>query len=125
MLESMGAFRGMYDVGTSMRAEISAHHSENAVSSLSREMALAMERLDKLILLNMAMWSLIQEKTSLTEEDLLNRAQEIDLRDGVPDGKVTRTVKECANCGRMISKRHNKCMFCGCDVLKDTVFEGI
>jgi ribosomal protein S27AE len=82
-------------------------------------------RLDKLVLANAAMWSLLKDKAGLTEEDLLNRMQEIDLADGVADEKMTRTARECKNCGRMISKRHTTCMYCGGTNLTETTFESI
>lgn len=96
-----------------------------AVAAAQREMKILTERLEKLILMNMAMWSLIQEKTGLSEEDLMQRVQEIDLRDGVADGKITRTIKQCGHCGRTISKRHTKCLYCGSEVLTETPFESI
>ena len=40
------------------------------------------DRLDKLLLVTRAMWELIRDQTSLTEEDLLAKVREIDLRDG-------------------------------------------
>ena len=99
--------------------------TEALPAGVACELEMLAERLDKLILINMAMWSLIQEKTGLTEEDLAGRMQEIDLKDGVADAKITRTVKQCGNCGRTISKRHNKCLFCGSQVLTETALEGI
>ncbi|MGB0768101.1 MAG: hypothetical protein ACPGYV_10360, partial [Phycisphaeraceae bacterium] len=37
------------------------------------------ERVDRLSLICMAMWSLMQDKASLTEEDLIERVKLIDL----------------------------------------------
>lgn len=71
------------------------------------------ERVEKLILLNLAMWELIKERTQLTEADLVKRVAEIDLRDGVADGKITRTVKKCKECGKVMSSRHSNCLYCG------------
>jgi hypothetical protein len=49
------------------------------------------ERVDQLLLVCAAMWELIREKTNLTEEDLINRVAMLDARDGVADGRLTRT----------------------------------
>lgn len=70
-------------------------------------------RLDRLVLVCMAMWSLLKEKTGMTEEDLLKRVQEIDLSDGQLDGKVRPPHVTCQSCGRMMSPRHLKCIYCG------------
>ncbi len=71
------------------------------------------DRLDRLTLINMAMWSLLSEKTSLTPADLAQRVREIDLADGKEDGKLTRTLKTCRKCNRVMSPRHSKCLYCG------------
>jgi hypothetical protein len=83
------------------------------------------ERLEKLQLVCMAMWEVIKEKTDMTEVDLMTKVQELDLRDGVVDGKVTRTVKDCPVCHRRMSPRHKRCLYCGHEELIDSAFEGI
>lgn len=71
------------------------------------------DRLDRLTLVCMAMWQLIQERTSLTEEDLATRVAMIDAADGVADGKRTESVQPCPACKRPMSPRHRKCLYCG------------
>jgi ribosomal protein S27AE len=83
------------------------------------------DRVDRLSLICLAMWSLIEEKTGLTQEDLARRVEEIDLQDGLPDGKVTRTVRKCDRCGRTLSPRHNRCMYCGAGGASDSPFDHI
>jgi hypothetical protein len=83
------------------------------------------ERLDKLSLVCLSMWSLLLEHTELTEEDLMERVREIDAQDGVADGKITRKVQKCAKCGRTMSPRHNKCLYCGAEELKLSAFDEI
>ena len=58
------------------------------------------DRLERLALICMAMWSLVQSETNLTEDDLFERVKEIDLMDGVTDGKITRQVAQCGSCRR-------------------------
>ena len=71
------------------------------------------DRFDQLTLICMAVWSLLEEKIGLTEEDLAARVKEIDLADGKQDGKIRRTIKKCVKCGRTMSPRHNRCLYCG------------
>ncbi|MCE5325340.1 MAG: hypothetical protein LLG01_02890 [Planctomycetaceae bacterium] len=71
------------------------------------------DRLDRLTLICMAMWSLLSEKTTLTPADLAQRVKEIDLADGKEDGRLTRTIKTCHKCNRVMSPRHSKCLYCG------------
>lgn len=83
------------------------------------------ERLERLSLVCMAMWSLLQDKAGLTERDLLDRVQALDLIDGVHDGKATRTISKCTACQRVMSPRHTSCMYCGRDKLVQSAFDAV
>ncbi|MCA3006104.1 MAG: hypothetical protein IOD15_12205 [Phycisphaerales bacterium] len=71
------------------------------------------QRVDRLTLLNAALWELLRDRAKLTEADLVNKVQEIDLRDGRSDGRIRSTPKVCDACGRTISSRHQRCLYCG------------
>lgn len=71
------------------------------------------QTVERLTLINQAMWSLIQDKTDLTEDDLIARVKEIDAEDGTVDGKVTRGMIPCPKCRRPFSQQHAKCLYCG------------
>ncbi|QQE11863.1 hypothetical protein JD969_20695 [Planctomycetota bacterium] len=83
------------------------------------------DRIDRLSLVCMAMWSLLQDKTNLTEADLLERVRAIDLMDGVEDGKATKTISKCQSCGRTMSQRHQRCLYCGAEKLASSAFDKI
>ena len=83
------------------------------------------DRLDKLALVSMAVWELLAEKAGIGEEDLLEKIQEIDLRDGAADGKVTRKVARCPKCNRVMSPRHKRCLYCGAHRLNVTAFDQV
>lgn len=72
----------------------------------------------RLQLMNQALWELIRERAKLTDADLEQKAQEIDLRDGVADGKITNTALKCPSCGRVSSSKHWKCLYCGLEFQK-------
>ena len=83
------------------------------------------ERIDKFVLVTMAMWSLLQEKTGVTEDDLIKRVQEIDLQDGTEDGKITKSLAKCAGCGRTLNARHIHCLYCGNEKLITSAFDRV
>ena len=89
------------------------------------EVASLEDRIDHLTLVNMAMWSLLQEKTGLTEQDLLDRVRQIDLQDGVEDGKARKQIAKCPKCGRTMSPRHRRCLYCGAGELNYTAFDSV
>ena len=79
--------------------------------------------LNKLTLICYAMWTLIEEETNLTERDLMGRITELDLKDGELDGKYTAPPLECPNCDAMVSKKFNRCLFCGTETPKRSIFD--
>ena len=83
------------------------------------------DRLERLSLVCMAMWSLLQDKTHLTEEELLQRVKMLDMMDGTADGKATRTVQKCDKCGRTMSPRHRRCLYCGAAETHSSAFDAI
>ena len=111
-------------VGSNVSASESARAS-SAARSAKRDVTLLEDRIERLSLVCMAMWSLIQDKTKLTEEDLMERVKMIDLMDGVEDGKAARTVQHCHACGRTMSPRHQKCLYCGAEKLAQSAFDRI
>ena len=70
-------------------------------------------RLDRLALISRAMFELLQEKTGVSEQDLMRKVAEVDIRDGKADGKMTPLSRKCPSCDSMISPRFNRCLFCG------------
>jgi ribosomal protein S27AE len=81
------------------------------------------DRVDQLTLVCKAMWALVRECTDLTEEDLLRKMEELDVHDGVADGKVSRPVTTCPKCKRPMSAEHKKCLYCGFVQPVETAFD--
>jgi len=89
-------------------------NTESKTRDLSREVESLRQSIEKLALVNAAMWSLLQEKSGLKDEQLLNRMQEIDLADGVADGRISQAkAMQCVKCQRPMSRTHERCMYCG------------
>jgi hypothetical protein len=70
-------------------------------------------QVQRLQLMNQAFWELARERLGLTDEDIERVCQEVDLRDGVQDGRMTETALRCPTCGRVSSSKHWKCLYCG------------
>jgi hypothetical protein len=70
------------------------------------------DRVDRLILVLDAMWSLFED-AGYTDEQLMARIEEIDMADGVADGKRTPLVAQCRECGAKIAPGLPACQFCG------------
>ncbi len=64
-------------------------------------------------LLNQALWEVLREKLNMTDAELEAKINEVDMRDGVQDGRMTETALKCPTCGRVSSSKHWKCLYCG------------
>ncbi len=96
------------------------HSAEKALRSTqdaSLDVRAEMQReIDRLLLVNEAMWSLLSERLGLTEEALMARMQELDLQDGHLDGKLVKAPVQCPQCSRQNGRRHLTCLYCGADL---------
>jgi len=70
-------------------------------------------QVERLSLLNQALWELVREKAGLTDADLERMAREIDMRDGTEDGKMGGGAVACPTCHRVSNAKHYKCLYCG------------
>lgn len=71
------------------------------------------QRMDQMLLVVQAMWTLVQEKTGLTDAELLARVTGLDSHDGATDGRVSKPPVKCAKCGAAVARKFNRCLFCG------------
>ncbi len=76
-------------------------------------------RVDRMILTCEAMWSLLREKLGLSDDELVQRMNDLDLSDGKLDGKVRKGAVSCPKCGRTISRRLPKCIYCSQPIVHD------
>ncbi len=80
---------------------------------LQRRLNYMEEWLDRMSIGMMAMSELLTERHGITEADIEAKVREIDLRDGVEDGKVTRHMNKCPKCQRDNNGRRASCLYCG------------
>ena len=70
-------------------------------------------RADRLALACQALWEILRTEHGMTDEQIRDKMGEIDLRDGVADGRITGQVTNCVNCRRPIRTTRPKCLYCG------------
>ncbi|MHB9130900.1 MAG: hypothetical protein ACYDBB_07390 [Armatimonadota bacterium] len=71
------------------------------------------EQLEKLLLVNFALWTLAKEAFQLTDANLAERVEMFDMADGMVNGKLRIEARNCPQCSRMISANHFHCQYCG------------
>lgn len=94
-------------------AQINAIQAKDAASRLQFEVDVLKRKNDTLMLACQALWEIVRERDGLTDEQLRQRMQEIDLRDGTVDGKMSMVAVACPSCSRKSNSRHSKCVYCG------------
>ncbi len=77
------------------------------------------DQLGRAFLTMQAMWTLLQDKLGVTDEELRERIIELDLSDGILDGKVRKPPYECTSCQRPTPRRFNRCLYCTADIEMD------
>jgi len=119
----MSMYGGMPGGDSGARSQAAAASSDAA--SAKRDVSELEHELARMRLACAAVWELVREKTGLTEDDLIAKIAVIDARDGVADGKLTRSVRKCTKCGRTMPAKQNKCMYCGTLRAVESVFESL
>jgi hypothetical protein len=94
-------------------ARNSADMAASAANQTRNDVAELEAVVDSLTLTCQAMWELLREKGSLTDEMLMQRMQDVDLRDGKRDGKMGTQASTCPACSRLSNPRHERCLYCG------------
>ena len=70
-----------------------------------------------------AMWEIMRDNDiNLSDDLILKKMEEIDLRDGKRDGKISTTIFECASCGRKVSSSKSNCLYCGTAISHNHLF---
>ena len=108
-----GMFWGIHSHREAREANETAGQAERTARDARTQIQDLRTAVDRLLLVNRAMWEILAEATDLTDADLVQKVNEIDLRDGRLDGKLTTRVRECPSCRRTMYKGHRQCLYCG------------
>jgi hypothetical protein len=91
----------------------------SAVSDAANEIRQLKQQVDKLRLVSRALCELLTENSGLTEGAILDRIDEIDLRDGSADGRMKVAPVMCPACNRTVGLGRLKCQYCGAEAATD------
>ena len=116
----VGMAYGSAQVASTVTASDAARAKSKA-RSVECQLKVLEANLAKSMMINEALWELIRDRHGLTEKDLHDKLYEVDMRDGILDGKNQRKAVECPKCGHTVSPRHPACIYCG-QVIDESVF---
>jgi hypothetical protein len=71
-------------------------------------------RYERMSLVTNALWQLLKSHTGLSDGDLKKYIEEVDLADGIRDGRISRSngAMDCPHCSRRVLKSATVCAWC-------------
>jgi hypothetical protein len=100
---------------TAEDARSAARNAESQTHDLKRKMA-------SLTITCQALWEILADRLNIPEDLILQKMQEIDLRDGKMDGKISTTLVSCPACARTNKADRKQCLYCGTDLPTGHIF---
>ena len=83
------------------------------------------DRIERLAMACQTLWEILSEQMGIDDDVFEEKLSEIDLRDGVEDGKMTKSVQVCNKCHRKVHRRHRTCLYCGEPIVENERFKEI
>lgn len=103
-------------------AERNAAIGPSRSPSQSSDIQYLKKEVGRLEIICQALWELLKDQLSVTDEQLMGYIAELDLADGRADGQVSsKGPIACPKCGKANSRRHEYCMYCG-EAVRTTPF---
>jgi hypothetical protein len=112
----------IYQHGQIAEAKSEAEHATQQTATQAERIERLEASLSRMALVSQAMWEVLRAKLVVPEAELLAKIQEIDLRDGVEDGKMGSETTTCPKCERKQSARNARCLYCGTAIPRAHVF---
>lgn len=109
----MNVFYELKQTGDINRAQHDAAAANSRAERLGTRVEDLERRADRLALACQALWEILRTNLGMSDEQIRDKMGEIDLRDGVADGRITAQVANCAHCGRPVRTSRETCLFCG------------
>ncbi|MFM8364947.1 MAG: hypothetical protein ACKOAS_07330 [Verrucomicrobiota bacterium] len=113
----------IHQQGKINEARQQADRAANKADRFADDIKTLERRLDRLTLASQALWEMLREAGHHSEEALAAKMQEIDLRDGAADGKISRVVKTCQACGRNSNSKRLECLYCSAPLPDPNLFD--
>lgn len=93
-----------------------ASHPEVEVDDLVR-------RTEAVALATQALWEIVRDQFGLSDDVLLRKMFEVDLRDGALDGRMSPGLTNCPSCHRGNKVTRHVCIYCGAPLPVENVFD--
>lgn len=109
----MDLFVDLYQSRQISEARSEASKAQGIAERVDQRITELERRADRTALACQALWEILKLKTGVTEAEVFAEMEEIDLRDGKADGKISNEVLRCGRCNRAINTARPVCIYCG------------
>jgi hypothetical protein len=107
-------FSDLCAYGVAKQAQTDADSAAAEARAAQTETELMRADIDRLLMITEALWTFLKKEHGYTDEDLAGAITQIDMRDGLIDGKGIKSAPQaCPDCGRMNSALRALCIYCG------------
>jgi hypothetical protein len=113
----------VYQQGQIAEANAKAAQASDRAKQLERDVDDLKRRADALTIANQALWEILRARLALDDQTVLRKMQEIDLRDGQGDGKISPRPVVCPRCSRNSNSKRRACLYCGASLPAGNFFE--
>lgn len=116
----------MWDIWQEMRLNENRRRQDSVERDLRRsdgDLEDLQRQVDKIALVNQALYELLSGRTGITDEDLRRKIREIDKRDGAEDGNIKVSPLRCPKCGGGVTVGALFCQTCGATVAPKYPYE--
>jgi hypothetical protein len=122
---AMSLFDLLWIASQEGRIREAASNADSARSSIERTRDESVETrrlIEGLRLTCQALWEIVRSQHGLTDDVILKKIEEIDLRDGKLDGKMTASVP-CPECNHEVRANRRNCLYCGTPIASPHIFQ--
>ena len=118
----MSIFFDIYQQGKIAVADAKAEHAKSESERLRQQVQDLQRKCDGLTIACQSLWEIVRDRAGIGDEALLAKMQEVDLRDGQADGKISPALASCPSCGRRSNAARKLCLYCGASMPVAHVF---
>lgn len=112
-----------YQSGQIAEAQVTAAQAQDRAKQLQGEVDDLRRRADAQTIACQALWEIVRGRLGIDDQIILQKMQEIDLRDGQADGKIATRPVTCSRCSRNSNSKRRACVYCGAPLPVGNLFE--
>jgi hypothetical protein len=86
-----------------------------SISNVEERLLELESQVNRLLLINAALYDVIKVKLGVTDEDISNRIKELNEKSSLFEPINDQLVRKCKKCGKNLIQRRSLCVYCGTD----------